>query len=323
MKRGAGHFQIEAVVGRCHAVIGGIPVRHQNALEAPIALEHLEVEELVLGGVRAVDQVVGVHHRVHVALGDGGLKGRQVDFAHGALVHFHVHVVPVVLLVVQGIVLDGGDDALRLHALDIGNHQRGVQVGVFGEILEVAASHGRAGDVDAGAEQEIDAAGAGIPAQASPRLRAKSRVPGGGQRHAAGIGGGRPPGAHAHRGVGHFEARQADRRASAWVNMLSTPPSSSIFCSRVSLASRAWALASMAGESGTGAWARACMAAAKKQTSSKSGARRAIPNAKIDSKEGLCEFFMTGKVNAFALALYRVAGPGSGPEISTRELRRG
>ena len=174
MKRAAGHLQIEAVVGRGHAVVGGVPVGHQNALEAPIALEHLQVEELVLRGVDAVDQVVGVHHRIHVALGDGGLKGGQIDLAHRPLVHLDVHVVPVVLLVVQGIVLDGGDDALRLHALDVGNDQRGVQEGILGEVFEVAATDRRAGDVDAGAEQEVDAAGAGIRPRPSPSLRASA-----------------------------------------------------------------------------------------------------------------------------------------------------
>jgi hypothetical protein len=50
------------------AVVGRVPVGHENALESPLALEHLEVEEVVLRGVDAVDQVVGVHDRVDVAL---------------------------------------------------------------------------------------------------------------------------------------------------------------------------------------------------------------------------------------------------------------
>ena len=48
--------------------------------------------------------------------------------------------------------------------------------------------------------------------RASPRSAGKVFVPGGGQRNPAGIGGRRSPGAHAHRSVGHLEARQADRR---------------------------------------------------------------------------------------------------------------
>ncbi len=205
-----GHFQVEAVVGSADGVVGGVPVGHENALETPLALEHLEVEKLVLGGMNAVDEVVGVHDGVDVALGDGGLEGRQVDLAHGALVGVGADVVAVVLLIIQGKVLDGGDDALGLDALDEWNHQDGVQIGVFREVLEVAAGHGRAGNVDAGTEQEIDAACAGILAEALADLARQGRVPCGGQRHAAGIGGGGSPGAHADGGVGHLEAWQVD-----------------------------------------------------------------------------------------------------------------
>ncbi len=194
----AGHFQVEAVVGRGHAVVGGVPVRHQHALEAPLALEHLEVEEFVLGGVRAVDQVVGVHDRVDVSFGDGGFEGGQVDFAHGALVGGHVDVVAVVLLVVEGVMLDGGDDTLRLDALDVGDHHARIEKWIFRQIFEVASGDGRAGDVDARAEQKVHAAGAGILAQALAQFAGEVLVPGGGQRHAAGIGSGGSPGAHAH-----------------------------------------------------------------------------------------------------------------------------
>ena len=192
-----GHFQIEAVVGRADGVISSVPVRHQNALESPLALEHLQVEKLVLCGVDAVDQVVRVHNRVHVPLGDGCLKGRQVDFAHGPLVHVGADVVPVVLLIVQGIMLDRGDNALGLNALDKGNHKGRIQIGILGEVLEVAAGYGRSGDVDPRAEQEIDAAGTRILAQAFADLARQLRVPRGGQRNAAGVGCGRSPGAHA------------------------------------------------------------------------------------------------------------------------------
>ena len=133
------HFQVQAVVGRRHAVIGSEPVRHENPLEAPLALEHLQVQEFVLSGVNAVDQVVGIHHRVHVSLGDGCLEGRQIDLAHGPLVYVHAHVMPVVLLTVQRVVLHCGDHALGLDAIDVRDHQSRIQEGVFGEIFEVAA----------------------------------------------------------------------------------------------------------------------------------------------------------------------------------------
>ena len=119
---------------------------------------------------------------------------------------------PVVLLVVHGEVLDRCDHALRLHAVDIGNHQRRIQERIFGEVFEVAARQGRAGDVHAGAEQKVDAARAGIPAQTLADSARQLDIPTGGQRNAGGIGGRRSPGAHSHRTVGHLQARQADCR---------------------------------------------------------------------------------------------------------------
>ena len=130
---------------RGDAVVGRVPVGHENALESPLALEHFEVEEVVLRGVDAVDQVVGVHDRVDVGLGDGGFEGGQIDFAHGALVHVGAGVVAIELLIVERVVLDGGDDALGLHALNEGNHQGGVQERIFGKVLEVAAAEAASG----------------------------------------------------------------------------------------------------------------------------------------------------------------------------------
>ena len=208
----AGHLQVEAVVGRGHAVISGVPVGHENSLKTPLALEHFEVEKIVLRGVDSVDQVVGIHHRVHMALSDGSLKGRQIDFAHGALVHVRADVVPVVLLAVHGVVLDGGDYALGLDALNERDHQGGVEKRILGKIFEVAPGQRRARDVDTGSEQKMHTAGAGIPAQGFADSARQRRIPTGGQRHSAGISGGRTPGAHADRRVRHLEARQVDRR---------------------------------------------------------------------------------------------------------------
>ena len=123
-KLGRRHFEIQPVIGRGHAVVGRIPVRHQHALEFPIALQHFQIQVFVLRGVRAVDQVVGVHHRVHVALLHRGFKRREIHLPHRPLVGCHVHVVPVVLLVVQGVVLHRRAHALRLHALDVRHHDR-------------------------------------------------------------------------------------------------------------------------------------------------------------------------------------------------------
>ena len=43
-----GHFEIEAAVGRGDAVVGGGPVGHHDAVEAPLLLGDFDVEVVVL-----------------------------------------------------------------------------------------------------------------------------------------------------------------------------------------------------------------------------------------------------------------------------------
>ena len=165
----------------------------------------------------------------------------KINFAHGALVgNVGVDVVAVVLLTIQGIMLYRGDDALRLDAFDPWNDHGCVQKWIFREVLEVAAGEWRTGDVDAGTEQEVDTAGARILAKALAEFTGELRVPGGGQRCTT------PP---AYAVVGPqvrtpTEASDILKRGrsiadSACVYMSSTPPTSSSFCSSVSLAIQA------------------------------------------------------------------------------------
>ncbi len=99
------------------------------------------------------------------ALVTAASKAGQIDFAHGALVHVRAGIVAIELLIVERVVLDGGDDALGLHAFNERNHHCGVQVRILGQVLEVATGDRRARDVDAGTEEEVDVAGAGVAAE--------------------------------------------------------------------------------------------------------------------------------------------------------------
>ena len=57
------------------------PVRHHVARIAPVVLQHLVEQPVVLAGIDAVDAVVGAHHRAGMAGLDGDLEGQQVRFA--------------------------------------------------------------------------------------------------------------------------------------------------------------------------------------------------------------------------------------------------
>ena len=90
---------------------------------------------------------------------DRRLKGRQVDLPLGALGHHGVvsgGVAPG-LLVVDGVVLDLGQRALRLDALDIRGADLPGQVGVLAERLEGPAPAGVTDDVDGRGEHHVGA----------------------------------------------------------------------------------------------------------------------------------------------------------------------
>ncbi len=207
-----GHLEIEPAVRRAQAVVGGVPVGHHDAREAPVPARDVRLQEAVLRRVDAVHQVVGGHDRAHVRLLDRGLEGGQVDLAQRALVDHRVRVVAVELGVVGREVLDRGADALGLHAADVADRDPRGEERVLAEVLEVAAVHGRAVDVDARSEQEVNALGARVTADLGGDALSERRVPGGGERDAAGHGRRRAEVADAERAVCHLQAGDAGLR---------------------------------------------------------------------------------------------------------------
>ena len=75
--------------------------------------------------------------------------------------------------------LHAGRDSVGLHALDVGNHHRGGEVGVFAHVLEVASVEGSAVDVDSGTEEHGLVAVAGLFSYALAVEQRHVLVPGG------------------------------------------------------------------------------------------------------------------------------------------------
>ncbi len=257
---GVGHFKIEAAVGCGYTVVGRPPVGHEDAVETPLMLEDLDVEVGVLRGVLAIDEVVRVHDRAGAAFFHGGFEGRQIDLAERTLVHIGADTVAIVLLVIRGEVFDGGHHAAALQPANEAYRHAAREEGIFAVVLEVAAGHRRAIDVDGGAEENMHAACAGVVADGDADFVREIGVPCGGHANARRICGNGTPEARADGAVGHFEAREMTA-GSAREKTLSTPARSLIFCSSVSFLTMASARCSMAGLSGTGACA--CVAAVK------------------------------------------------------------
>jgi hypothetical protein len=152
------HLEIQAIEGGLTRVVGAVPVGHDQALKAPLALEHLVEQIVVVAAVLSAELVVGAHHRQHARLLYGRLEGGQVDLAQRALVHLDVDRAALDLLVVRGEVLDARGDLLRLHAADVAHGEPGRQVGVLAQVLESAAAQRRAQDIDAWPQQDVLAA---------------------------------------------------------------------------------------------------------------------------------------------------------------------
>ena len=153
----AGHLLIEAVQRGLDRAVGRAPVGDDPALEAPVLLQDLVEQVVVLAGVVAVDEVVGAHHRRGLGDADGDLEGEQVGLAHGTLVEQNVDDGASGLLIVERVVLDVAHDVLRLDAaLELAGHGAG-QYRVFAGVLEVAAVARLARDVHAAADGHVEA----------------------------------------------------------------------------------------------------------------------------------------------------------------------
>ncbi len=164
----------------------------------------------VLGGVNTADSVVGAHDGRYLAILDQHLEGQQVELTQHVLVHFDAGAEALVLLVVDHIVLAHRNDVVCLDRLgDRDTHHTG-QVGIFGEVLEVAACDRGAVQADRRSLQHVLAQRRGLRADHVAILVGDPRVEGCGDPDGHGQRGGwRAGGAVAHtdadRAVGDAE----------------------------------------------------------------------------------------------------------------------
>jgi hypothetical protein len=135
----AGHLEVEpgdgGLVRERHRPPGG----HHDTVVAPLAAQDAGDEAGLVRHVVTVDAVVARHQGEHARSAHGVLEGQQVQLAKRALVDVGRRGVALVLGLVAHEVLDGGGDALPLHALDVGGGEHAREHGVLGEALEVAS----------------------------------------------------------------------------------------------------------------------------------------------------------------------------------------
>ena len=130
----------------------------------------------------AVEFVVGGHHTHGLCLFDHRLKGGQIDFVQGALVHHAVADHAVSLLIVGGKMLDAAADTIALDAVDQCRTHLTAEIRVLAEILKIASAQRASLDVQAGAQQQRQLLGAALVAQRFTQLFCQSRIKAGSHR---------------------------------------------------------------------------------------------------------------------------------------------
>ena len=144
---GCRHFQIQTRMHALDPVAHRAPVAHHVAIEAPFTAKELRQQLAVLGGVLAIEPVVGAHHRPRLAVLHRAFESRIVDFPQRALIHHAVGSHAAMLLRVGREVFHAHADIPGLHRLDKAGGQFRRQVGILAEILKIAAAQGAALDV--------------------------------------------------------------------------------------------------------------------------------------------------------------------------------
>ncbi len=86
----AGHFKIEPARGDI-LIVGAEPIRHNDAIVLPFALEDLNQGVMIFRSIRAVDAVVRRHHCPRFRFADRQTERFQINFTQGAFIHFGAH----------------------------------------------------------------------------------------------------------------------------------------------------------------------------------------------------------------------------------------
>ena len=152
--------RLEHVVAGTHlgrGVVTAVPVGHHGALVAPFVAQDGGYQVLALGGIGAVDLVVGGHDRPGIGFLDRDFEALEVDFALGAGADDGVVAGTVGLLVVVSEVLDGGTDIVLLDTADIGGGRLAGHERILGIIFEVTAVQRMTVNVQRRGEEHVGA----------------------------------------------------------------------------------------------------------------------------------------------------------------------
>ena len=134
----AGHLDVESGEGCFGGALRATPVRDDEPFEAEIFLEDVGEGVGVLAGVGAVDAVVGAHDGAGARIPKCDLEGEEVALAHGALADDGVGDDAAGILIVDGEMLDVGDDVEGFFGFEFLASESAGEQWVFALVLEGA-----------------------------------------------------------------------------------------------------------------------------------------------------------------------------------------
>lgn len=178
-KAGSGHLEATTGAHRCDGAVRTTPIGDDHAVKTPLGAQDVGEQVLVLVGVGTVDEVVGAHDHPWLRTSAHDLEAGQVDLAHRALVHDGIRGHAAQFLRVDSEVLGAGGGSRRLNSLDEARCHASCKDRILGKVLEVTSAQGRALDVEARAEQDVDAESPRLQSECLAHLAGQVRIPGG------------------------------------------------------------------------------------------------------------------------------------------------
>ena len=180
----AGHGQVERGQRGRRGAAGGVPVRGDHAVEAPLALEHvLEQRSRARSCGAPLTMLYAAMTSMRRGLADAGLERHQVQLAEHLLGDPGVIAPALGLRVVADVVLDRGRDAGALQPAHVRRwRSAAVSTGSSEKHSKPRPPSGVRIRLMVGAQQDVDALAAGLGAEGRGQLADQARVPGGAER---------------------------------------------------------------------------------------------------------------------------------------------
>ena len=197
-----GHLKIEPLGDGFHR-LSRPPVRHHHPGKPPFPFEYPILKPVIGGAWKAIETVVGRHHRPDAPFLDSPLKRLKIDLTQRLLIHHGLDLHTPPFLVIPDKMLHRGGHPLTLEPPDPIGGDDACEKGVFSVVFKVPAIERNARDIHSRPQLDMNAASACFTTKGLAVKIRQMRIPGRGKCDATRERAGRTMGTDALRSVGH------------------------------------------------------------------------------------------------------------------------